>query len=222
MATRAKAKKEVEAPKYDATAPQTIGIVLSDKLTVHHVMQPLPDDRFFKLIEDLEDADGVAEQMTLKSAVWDELCSSVTGYKERDDWKKGVPDSHKAIAVETLRSPDVEEILSGQSEVFDIEEPITVKLVAIFGDAKVRPTISFKQESKADMESMLALGEGLPDPNALASAAKESKARAIHRIGKRLMVSAEGYIGDPPASHLTVATLGFFAHEFVSAKKFVA
>lgn len=229
MTAKAKTKKETttttEAPLFDAKATQRIGLTIGGDHQVIHEMAPLTDERFFKLADALEEADGDPSGiLTLKDALWEEHCSSVTGYKERPDWRKGVPTSHRIAAAEAFRGVIVMGIGDGIADgVFDVDAPIRVDLVAVFSEFEVKPSISFRQPTKADVEEYLAIANGEPDKNALASATKNnSPSERLYRLGKKLTVEHSGYTGQPPASHVNAAATMMILSQMTSAKKFMA
>lgn len=224
-----------EPTLYDMTAEQRIPFSIEKNgrnFPVAHVLKPLSNERFFLLQEEiLRMAERIKRLSTTmyepKDKLWLDLVESREGYVEREDWQKSTHQSDRLAAInallhiQTLDGPEneTEEV----DELFDDDALTKISFNAMFNGVLItNMSHSFRQESKAEMNTFLALETDDTDPNALASAVKKSKAQKLYELGRSLFREAEGYkdASQIPAWHLAVTTESYFIRQIARAGKF--
>jgi hypothetical protein len=189
---------------YDANSPQIIPLTITKNgksFRVEHSFRPLTNERYFEFQERIDEVSAKTTKLSTaifepKESLWSELIEGVTGYKPRDDFKAGVPMAHRTEAVNALITILTE-----------------IKFRAIqAGVLLPEMSHSFRAETKAEMDEYLAIQSDQPNPNALASAQKLSKAERLYRLGKKILKDTAGYAADAeiPAWHLAATTESFF------------
>lgn len=226
---------------YDAGASQTIplsfektvrrdGRRILQRIRLTHTLNPLTDERYFQLEADIEKVRKRASAVTTaiwepKVRLWNELIDSVTGYPNGNDPRKAVHDLDKTKAVEALLAVDV---LSPETIEYDIETEIIEDAVELDDEDTVIPframhngalilnmSHSFRAETKAEIDEFLAIEQGQPNTNALASAEKLTVEARLCELGQKLLTDREGYTDDceTPAWHLAATTRAYFARQ---------
>lgn len=220
---------------YDMTADQKIPFTISKNgrdYPVAHILKPLSNERFFLMQEEiLRMAERIKRLSTTmyepKDKLWLDLVISREGYVEREDWQASTHQSDRIAAInallhiQTLDGPEneTEEV----NELFDDDALTKISFNAMFNGVLVaNMSHSFRQESKAEMNTFLALETDDTDPNQLASAVKKSKAQKLYELGRTLFREAEGYKDSSqiPAWHLAVTTESYFLRQIARAGKF--
>jgi hypothetical protein len=223
-----------EAPKltepvlYDVRNPQTIPFAVTrggKTFRVSHTVQPPSNERFFQLREAVEEALTRAKKVSSfvydpHVELWKEIALSREGFKERDDWKEV---THPSDAVGVLNAlfhitplAEEEQDITNDDELLDDEALYVVAFHAQQGNTLLpNLTHSFRQESKAEMDEYLAIMSDQPNPNALASSEKMSKAERYYRLGKKLLRGHTGYAegSEVPAWHLAFTVEVFLARQ---------
>jgi len=224
-----------EPTLYDITAKQRIPFTISKngrEFPVAHILKPLSNERFFLLQEDVQRmADRIKKLSTTmfepKQKLWDELVESREGYKEREDWRQATHQSdclaaiNALLHVQTIDESDAE--ADDTDELFDDDALTKISFNAMFNGVLItNMSHSFRQESKAEMNTFMALETDDTNPNALASAVKQSKAQKLYELGRKLLSEAEGYkdASQIPAWHLAVTTESYFLRQIARAGKF--
>lgn len=216
---------------YDATAQQQIPLILTKgakTFRVEHTLNPLSNERYFELQEDLaaiaEKVKAISSQVyEPKDSVWNDLAVEISGYKPRDDWKAGVPSVHRSEAVNALIYVNFDDNVSRakDDDLWDIEDLIEIRFSAMFsGTLCIDIVHSFRAESKAEMDEYLAIESGSPIPGVIASAQKLSRAERLFNLGKKLLKDTQGYApgSDVPAWHLAASTESFFVRQIAQAR----
>ncbi len=228
------AKAQEASVQYDASASQNIPLVLNGRgkdFTVRHILDPLSDDRYFLFQEELERTVGrirKTEKLTTamhqpKDNLWDDLATGVEGYKERDDWKAGVHQTHKTAVISALCDVQLlDEEAEEEITAWDIDAPITVPFRAMYsGTLLLDLKLIFRPETAAEMDEFLSLETRQPNPQELASAQKTSQAARLARLGRKLLTDQHGYKDGStvPAWHLAPATEAFFLRQIAQTGK---
>jgi hypothetical protein len=217
---------------YDANSPQIIPLTITKNgksFRVEHSFRPLTNERYFEFQERIDEVSAKTTKLSTaifepKESLWSELIEGVTGYKPRDDFKAGVPMAHRTEAVNaliTIQFVDDEET-KAENELWDIDDLTEIKFRAIqAGVLLPEMSHSFRAETKAEMDEYLAIQSDQPNPNALASAQKLSKAERLYRLGKKILKDTAGYAADAeiPAWHLAATTESFFTRQIIQARR---
>jgi hypothetical protein len=229
--------QEAETPQepsyqYDASKGQTIPLTVEKngrKFRVTHSFKPLTNERFFEFQERIEEVTAKLTKYSTamyepKETLWNELIESVTGYKEREDFKAGVHLSHRTEAINgliTIQFVD-EDSDAADAALWDIDDLTVIKFKTLqAGVLLTDMSHSFRSETKAEMDQFLAIESDQPEPNVLASAQKLSKAEKLCRLGKKLLMETTGYANgvEIPAWHLAATVESFFARQIAQAKR---
>lgn len=185
---------------------------------VEHTLRPLTDERFFQMAKEGQEALKRATRVTTELMqprldLWHELVDSVSGYKEREDWQKGVHYLDKLTAINLLvhTQPIEEEPVFDDSLALD-DQPVEVRLRVLQCKALIEVKFRFREESQKQMDRFLAIDENTPKtPGVIASHQQLTQPEKLYNLGKELLLDTEGYVGQPPAWHLAVATKVFFS-----------
>lgn len=222
---------------YDSKATQTIPLHLEKNgktFRVSHVVNPLPAERYFQFQESEISTINRLKRVSSSAAdplfkLWDELCTGTGGYTSSDtpEWKERVKreDALAAMSgllyVTVLDNDEVES--DDKEELYDDEAPSKVVFRAMFSGALVSLAHHFREPSLSESDEFLSITANQPNENQLASAVKQSEMEKLHRLGKRLLVNAEGYVdsSDIPAWHLAVTTKAHFMREAERMGKFL-
>lgn len=237
MTTKAKEAMDIELSdvQYDAGAVQDIPLTIksgSKEFDTRHEVQPLSDDRYFQLLEDMDaGARHMAKTAKIKTAdthgakekLYDELAVGVKGYKERPgDFREGVHFTHKKSVIDAVISIREIDDTEPTDEGWDIDALIAVPFHAMFSGALiVNLSHSFRPETKAEMDEYMALAFETPDDTKLASAKRQQKERRLVEIGRKLLKDTSGYKDSSPvpAWHLAETTERFFLRQMAQAGK---
>jgi hypothetical protein len=219
-----------EIVNYDASIAQEVPLKLTKgtrSYRVTHNLQPLSNDRYFEMQDDLE---ATALRLTKistkayepKDRLWKDLVTSVTGYKDRSDWKDGVPFEHRTEAINALIFIHLnDEPPTKADDLWDIEELVDIPFHAMQSGVLITDLVhSFRSETKEEMDEFLSIEAGDTSSNNLASAQKLSKAERLYRLGKKLLKSTSGYAPgtEVPAWHLASTTESFFLRQVAQAR----
>lgn len=227
MSTKAK-----ESPiQYDMRAGQSIPLQLTRNgktyRVVHH-LAPLTNERYFEFQEQIEDLGRRTTKLSSavfepKEQLWNELAESVEGYKIDGDWKRGVHIQHKSEAMTSLLEVQVaDDEESKADELWSIDENIVITFRTMQGGALfTQMSHSFRPETKQDTDEFLAIEQGEPGPNDLATANRVSRAERLYKLGQKLLKEHKGYAdgSEIPAWHLAATTESFFARAIAQAKR---
>jgi hypothetical protein len=163
--------------------------------------------------------------------LWFELCEGVEGYVFHDkaDWKSRVHrnDAMAAISgilfVQVLDDTEIEADEAETEELYDDEKPTKIVFRAMYSGALVTLTHHFREMSKAEADEFLAISTNQPNDAQQASAVKQSEAEKLYNLGKRMLVSADGYAegSDVPPWHLSATVKTHCIRESERAGKFL-
>jgi len=234
MTTKAKEAIELSDTQYDAGTGQSIPLTLTqgDKsFDVRHSLNALTDERYYKFLEQQESVEKTATKKaeittaihSPKIDLWNDLATSVEGYKTKDDFKESVHFTHKKEAIDGLlevQFPDQD--AAKADEGWDIDAFITVPFQAMFsGSLITNLSHSFRPESKAEMDEFLAMEFNQPDKNKMASAKRSPIQERLAELGRRLLKETTGYVpgSEVPSWHLAATTERFFLLQIAQAGK---
>jgi hypothetical protein len=218
---------------YNAQSPQSFSLKLEVNgrdIRVTHHLDALTDERYFELNDDLEQAAKRLKKVSTalyipKEKLWQELVTSVEGYKPREDWKEKMDQGEAVQAVDLLLhcsilANDEMEKEGEELDYYDPEAPTEIQFQTIYGTALITLSHYFRQDTKKERDEFLAIETNAPVETQLASAVG-SKQERLYQLGKRLLVNHEGYAEGtyPPAWHLAVTTEVFFARQLAKMGK---
>lgn len=220
---------------YDAGSRQSIPLSVETgrgPVTVRHELLPLNDVRYFALQAELERVTARLKKVTTeiykpKDSLWGEIVEAVDGYKPRaGDFRDGVPQSHRCEAINALLEVQLlDPPADDEPEYFDIDAAVVVPFAAMQSGVLLTDlSLTFRPESKAEMDAFLALEANLPNPNQLASSVKRSRHERLCELGRPLLLDRAGYAdnSEVPAWHLAPAVEAFFLRQISAAGKILA
>ena len=236
MTTKAKEAQEIglSDTQYDMRASQNIPLTIHGSgkdYETRHQVDPLTDERFFKLLEQIAAADKTVAKTAKvttayhgpKEMLYDELATGVEGYKKRPDFKEGVHFTHKKEVIDGLLYVDFPNAdREATDEGWDIDALIDIPFQTMFSGALiVNMSHSFRPETKREMDEFLALEFNTPDDGKLASGKREIRERKLADLGRRLLQNTTGYVpgSEVPAWHLVKTTEMFFLRQIAQAGK---
>lgn len=237
--TKAKAQKEPETQPilYNSKASQNVVLNLDKNgktFRIVHKMNPLSFERYFQFQENEQSTITRLKKISTAMAepvyrLWTELCEGVEGYVFHDkaDWKVRVHrnDAMAAVSgllfIQVLDDSDMED--DETEELYDDEKPSKVQFRAMYSGALVTLAHHFREMSKAEADEFLAISTNQPNDVQLASAVKQSEVEKLYNLGKRMLVSADGYTdgSDVPPWHLSMTAKTHCIRENERAGKFL-
>lgn len=206
---------------YDRLSPDRVTVVRAKngrEYHLAHLLRPLDDARFFQLARETHEALKGATRLSTKVieprlALWLDLVESVEGYRPREDWKDSVYYMDRLDAINTLLAVDTAERDPLQGHVaMDDEQPSEVKLRVIQSGALVDVAFRFRGESIDHMDRFLVLHQNVMQTlSVLWPQRYVAQAERLRNLGREVLIDCDGYIGEPPAWHLAIATKVYFS-----------
>lgn len=241
---KAKEKKEatseVASYLYDYSKPQAVPLDLEKNgkmWRLIHNLNPCSEERYIQLQNEAVKAvkRGVKKPSTdilaPQRAIWNDLVSGVEGYRPREDWKDHIHQNDAVAAITAMFHveilPELDDLddepeIAADTEYYDDETPTVIKFRVLQSGVLMTLSHSFKEEAKAQMDAFIRIDTNGPDSDKLASAAEETRAEKLYRLGKQLLVDSDGYEADSeiPIWHLAATTEEFFTRQMSRLGKF--